>query len=78
MTQAPMEQIAIDILGPLPETLWKNNLFLITKWTESCQKPNCEAVTVAETLNTGKTHTTPLHRWGISTGPSLRFDPKKS
>ena len=42
MVGAPMEQIINDILGPLPETLWKNSLFLITKWTG--------AATVAEKI----------------------------
>lgn len=50
MVRAPMEQIINDILGPLPETLWKNSLFLITKWTESCPKPNQGAATVAEKI----------------------------
>ena len=52
---APMERIAIDILGPLPETPWKNKLILVvgdyfTKWTESYPLPNQEATTVAEKL----------------------------
>ena len=50
-----MERIAIDILGPLPETPWKNKLILVvgdyfTKWTESYPLPNQEATTVAEKL----------------------------
>ena len=52
---APMERIAIDILGPLPETPRKNNFILVvsdyfTKWTESYPIPNQEATTVAEKL----------------------------
>ena len=52
---APMERIAIDILGPLPETPWKNKFILVvsdyfTKWTESYPLPNQEATTVAEKL----------------------------
>ena len=48
---APMEQIAIDILGPLPETLQKNKFIQVvsdyfTKWT----MPNQDAATVAEKL----------------------------
>ena len=50
-----MEQIAIDILGPLPETPRKNKFILVvsdyfTKWTESYPIPNQEATTVAEKL----------------------------
>ena len=50
-----MERIAIDILGPLPETPWKNKFILVvsdyfTKWTESYAVPNQEAATVAEKL----------------------------
>lgn len=52
---APMERIAIDILGPLPETPRKNKFILVvsdyfTKWTESYPLPNQEATTVAEKL----------------------------
>lgn len=52
---APMERIAIDILGPLPETPRKNKFILVvsdyfTKWTESYPIPNQEATTVAEKL----------------------------
>ena len=52
---APTEQIAIDILAPLPETPRKNKLILVvsdyfTKWTESYPIPNQEATTVAEKL----------------------------
>ena len=48
-----MERIAIDILGPLPET--QNTFILVvndyfTKWTESNPIPNQEAATVAEKL----------------------------
>ena len=51
----PMERIAIDILGPLPETSRKNKFILVvsdyfTKWTESYPIPNQEAITVAEKL----------------------------
>ena len=50
-----MERIAIDILGPLPETQQKNKFILVvseyfTKWTESYPIPNQEATTVAEKL----------------------------
>ncbi|KAL9957276.1 hypothetical protein ACROYT_G038892 [Oculina patagonica] len=52
---APMERIAVDILGPLPETPRKNKFILVvsdyfTKWTESYPIPNQEATTVAEKL----------------------------
>ncbi|XP_068739463.1 uncharacterized protein [Montipora capricornis] len=52
---APMERIAVDILGPLPETPRKNKFVLVvsdffTKWTESYPMPNQEASTVAEKL----------------------------
>ena len=50
-----MERIAIDILGPLPETPRKNKFILVvsdyfTKWTESYPIPNQGATTVAEKL----------------------------
>ena len=52
---APMERIAIDILGPLPETPRKNKFILVVsdyfpKWTESYPLPNQEATPVAEKL----------------------------
>ena len=52
---ALMERIAIDILGPLPETPRKNKFVLVvsdyfTKWTESYPILNQEAATVAEKL----------------------------
>ena len=45
MVGAPMERIAIDILGPFPETARKNKFILVvsdyfTKWTESYPLPN--------------------------------------
>ena len=51
----PMERIAIDILGPLPETPRRNKFILVVsdyfnKWTESYRIPNQEATTVAEKL----------------------------
>ena len=50
-----MERIAIDILGPLPETPRKNKFTLVVsdyfaKLTESYPIPNQEATTVAEKL----------------------------
>lgn len=52
---APLERIAIDVLGPLPETEIGNKYLLIaqdyfTKWVEAYALPNQEAVTVAEVL----------------------------
>ena len=49
---SPMERLAMDILGPLPETPRKNKYVLVvtdyfTKWTESYPLPNQEAPTVA-------------------------------
>ena len=49
---APLERIALDILGPLPETNNSNKYILIvadyyTKWTEGYAIPNQEAETVA-------------------------------
>ena len=50
-----MERIAINILGPLPETPRKNKFILVvsdyfTKWTESYPIPNQEAAAVADKL----------------------------
>ena len=52
---APMERLAVDILGPLPLTPPGNRYVLVvtdyfTKWTESYAIPNQEAATVAENL----------------------------
>ena len=52
---APMERLAMDILGPLPLTPRGNKFVLVvtdyfTKWTESYAIPNQEATTVAEKL----------------------------
>ena len=51
----PMERIAIDILGELPETEQGNRYIVVigdcfTKWTECFPLPNMEASTVAKTL----------------------------
>ena len=52
---APMERIAIDVMGPLPTTDRDNKYILVisdyfTKWTESYPMPNQEAVTVANVV----------------------------
>ena len=51
----PLERIAVDILGELPETEDGNKYILVvadyyTKWTESYPMPNMEASTVAEIM----------------------------
>ena len=50
-----MEQLAIDILGPLPQSKQGNKYILIAadyfiKWVETYPLMNQEAVTVAEVL----------------------------
>ena len=52
---APLERIAMDILGPLPQSHSGNKYILViadyfTKWTEAYGMPNQEAKTVAEIL----------------------------
>lgn len=52
---APLERVAMDILGPLPETERGNKYVLVvgdyfTKWIESYPLPNQEAETVARVL----------------------------
>lgn len=51
----PMERMAIDVLGPFPETYRENKVILVegnyfTKWIEAFALPNQEAKTVAEKL----------------------------
>ena len=51
----PMERIAIDILGPLPESNAGNKYIMIvtdyfTRWTEAFALPNQEALTIARAL----------------------------
>ena len=48
----PMQRVAMDILGPLPETAHGNKYILVigdyfTKWKEAHGMPNMEAITVA-------------------------------
>ena len=54
-SNAPFQRIAIDILGPLPETENQNRYILIigdyfTKWTEAFPMKNMEASTIAQIL----------------------------
>lgn len=51
----PYERVAVDILGPLPETLNKNKYILVivdyfSKWTEAFPLPNQEAHSIARVL----------------------------
>lgn len=51
----PYERVAVDILGPLPETLNKNKYILVigdyfSKWTEAFPLPNQEAQSIARVL----------------------------
>lgn len=51
----PMERLAVDILGPLPETLRKSKYILVvgdyfSKWTEAYALPNQEAESLAKVL----------------------------
>ena len=55
MVGAPMERIAMDIMGPLPMTRQGNKYLLVamdyfTKWPEAYALPNQEATTVASVL----------------------------
>ena len=51
----PLQVVAVDILGPLPESEESNNYVLVaadyfTKWVEAYAIPNQEATTVARKL----------------------------
>ena len=55
VTSRPFERVALDILGPLPETAAKNKYILVvgdyfSKWTEAYALPNQEAQTVAKVV----------------------------
>lgn len=54
-TGSPLERIATDIMGPLPETERGNKYILVvadyfTKWTEAYPLKNMEAQTITEVL----------------------------
>ena len=55
VSSRPFERVALDILGPLPETPGKNKYIMVvgdyfSKWTEAFPLPNQEACTVAKVL----------------------------
>ena len=52
---APMQLVAVDILGPLPQSASGNSYILVardyfTRWMEAYPIPNQEAVTIAKKL----------------------------
>ena len=55
VTSRPYERLAVDILGPLPETKRDNKYIMVvgdyfSKWTEAYAIPNQEADTLAKVL----------------------------
>uniref|UniRef100_A0A8C0XU21 Integrase catalytic domain-containing protein n=1 Tax=Cyprinus carpio carpio TaxID=630221 RepID=A0A8C0XU21_CYPCA len=55
VTSRPYERVAVDILGPLPETPKENKYIVVigdyfSRWTEAFPLPNQEAETVAKLL----------------------------
>lgn len=55
---APMDRVAVDVLGPLPRTTQGNRYVLVaidyfTKWPEAYALPDQEATTVVEALTEG-------------------------
>uniref|UniRef100_A0AAV2JG64 Gypsy retrotransposon integrase-like protein 1 n=1 Tax=Knipowitschia caucasica TaxID=637954 RepID=A0AAV2JG64_KNICA len=76
---APMERVAVDIMGPFPRSDQGNRYVLaamdyFTKWPEAFAIPDQEAVTVADTLVEGMFSRSPQHAhllfscWGESCG----------
>lgn len=52
---APTEQVAVDIIGPLPVTKASNRFICVamdyfTKWSEAYALPSHDAITVTEVL----------------------------
>ena len=72
---APMERLAIDLLGPLSQSKQGNKYILITadyfKWVEAYPLVNPEAVTVAEVLIREF-----IRRFGVSL--ILHFDQRRN
>ena len=65
----PLQQVAMDILGPLPETERGNQYVLVitdyfTKWTDSFPMSNMEAHTVAELFVALLNCECKLSKWG--------------
>lgn len=55
MTGYPLQMVAMDIVGPFPESQAGNTYILVvadyfTRWTEAYPLPNQEATTVAKKL----------------------------
>ena len=46
-TGAPLEKLALDILGPLPKTMYYD-FTIFTKWTDACPLRNHKAQTIAK------------------------------
>ena len=58
MTGAPLERVAIDVMGPLPETVRGNKYIVVigdyfTKWMEAYATPNHRAETIAKVVVEG-------------------------
>lgn len=50
VTSRPFERVALDIVGPLPETPNKHKYILVSKRTEAYPLPNQEASSIARVL----------------------------
>lgn len=69
VTSRPYERVALNILGPLPETADKNRYILVvgdyfSKWTEAFAIPNQEAHTIAKVV---------VEQWVCRFGTPLRI-----